>query len=829
MRKKLLLSAARCGLNFTVAAGSVALCSAMAIGSAHAQVAAANTADQSAGVETVVVTAQFRQQNLQQTPLAITAITGAMLEARGETSLVDVTASAPNVVLLPQQQGAGKSLMAYIRGVGQSDFNPAVDPGVGIYLDDVYYSSLTGADFALIDLDRVEVLRGPQGTLAGMNSLGGAVELHSREADGRGGYIEGSYGSDSHVGVKASADFTVIPDQLFVRVSGASVHQDGYVTMLDYACSHPQDPEVISGAIGMDNFSPGGKCKIGNQGSTDYTGVRTTIRWLPTPKLEAVLTVDGTQDDSTVTPTTLLEVTGTINTAPYMGYNIDNRFVPYGPYRGDSVYNNAYITYANFLDPGVTYRAVDTRGTPGAPNGALAGSPVEKLTSYGASLVLNYQFADDLSLKSISSWRAYKSDNNSDPDGTPADVVLDLGYLTHHQVTQELRLTGAAWGDLLDYTLGGIYLGDKTFYDARVNSPFVPYGTPSEPTFDFIQNDPTADISYGVYGHTGWHPITDLTIDLGLRYTTDEKAYTFYRYNPDGTTPYLPLSNPANPLNGHVGKYSGSHVDYRADVNYQWTPDIMTYAQFSTGFKGGGISPRPYFPQQAVGFGPETMNAYEVGLKSEWWDHRIRANFAGFYNQYNGYQAMADANGCVDAGGNPLPPPYNTPCGEYLNVGNAIIKGGEGEFELRPIDRLAINGSISYLDFNFVKSFSPSVTVGATAPAGIGKWKWGFGVQYDIPVLGEGTLTPRIDVSHMPGSCGDLACTAIIRNEPYTPVNMRLTYNPGGDLNSWQIAFEMTNAFDETYYMQKFNAGSGFIGGEIAPPREWTINLRKDF
>jgi iron complex outermembrane recepter protein len=816
-----------------VAAAAWATFSALGVTEAAAQQAPAGSSTASGpasdgdALETVVVTAQFRQQNLQQTPVAITAITGEQLEARGDTSLRDITASAPNVVLLPQQQGSGKSLLAYVRGVGQSDFNPAVEPGVGIYLDDVYYSSLTGADFALIDLDRIEVLRGPQGTLAGMNSLGGAIKLYSRKPDGKGGYVEASYGNFNHVGLRASGDFTVIPDKLFVRISGASVRQNGYVQMLDYACVHPNDPYVISGALPRDNNSPG--CGIGDEGSTSYTSVRLAARWLPFDKLEANFTLDATQDNSTVVPSVLLQTTGVVNSIPYQGAPFDNRFVPYGGYRGDTVVNNPYVTYANFLDPGVTYQAVNIFGAPGAPNGVFATTPVERLQSWGTALTLDYQVLDNLALKSITSYRHYRSDSNADPDGSPIDIVQLSGYLTHRQVTQELRATGTALGHFLDYTLGAIYLDDTTYYESRVNSPFVPFGTPTEPTFDFMQNDPETTMSAGVYGHAGLHLTEALTADLGIRYTKDKKDYTFYRYNIDGTTPYLPLSNPANPLNGTVGRFDGSHVDYRAALDYQWTPDLMSYVQFSTGFKGGGVSPRPYFPQQAIGFGPETMKAYEIGLKSQWFDHRARVNLAAFYNQYDGYQAMADATACVDAQGHPLQPPYNAPCGEYLNVGDAEIKGVEGEFEVRPINRLTIDASVSWLDFAFVKSLSPAVRVGRTTPAGIGYWKWDSGVQYVIPFISGSSLVPRIDVNAMPGSCGDLACTPVVSIHPYTLVNGRLTFTPGGSLSDWSLAFEAKNLTDRVYYMQKFNAGSGFVGGQIGPPREWTVTVEKTF
>src|SRR6202034_1471556 len=147
-------------------------------------------------LEEIVVTAQFRQQNLQDTPLAITAITADMMEARGQTSLHDLGQQAPNVQLVETGGAFGPGMTASIRGIGQADFDPAFAPGVGIYIDDVYYTSLTGLNFALLDLDRVEILRGPQGTLSGANSEGGSIKLYSVKQQGNdSGTVEASYGS----------------------------------------------------------------------------------------------------------------------------------------------------------------------------------------------------------------------------------------------------------------------------------------------------------------------------------------------------------------------------------------------------------------------------------------------------------------------------------------------------------------------------------------------------------------------------------------------------------------------------------------------------------
>ncbi len=183
-----------------------------------------------------MVTAQFVEQNLQETPLAITAFTGDMLEARSQTKIADVAAQTPNVILQVNPAGGGNSMRAYIRGVGQGDQSPSVDPGVGIYVDDVYFATITASVFELLDLDRVEILRGPQGTLNGMNSMGGSVRLFSRKPAGEGGYLEGTLGSLDRRELRGSADFAIVPDHLFARISGMSRERDGYVTRYDYAC-----------------------------------------------------------------------------------------------------------------------------------------------------------------------------------------------------------------------------------------------------------------------------------------------------------------------------------------------------------------------------------------------------------------------------------------------------------------------------------------------------------------------------------------------------------------------------------------------------------------
>ena len=609
--------------------------------------AAAGGTPSSDTLEEITVTAQFRTENLQITPIAITAITGAMLEERSQTTLADVTAQAPNVILQPSGAGGGDSMRAQIRGVGQTDFDPAVDPGVGVYIDDVFFATLTGSDFALLDLDRVEILRGPQGTLAGMNSLGGSVKLYSQKPTGSNdGYVEATYGSLNRVDVRASADFALVPDQLFLRLSGVARRQDGYVKLFDYACTHPTDPYVVAGKIPRGNSTT--DCSTGTEGGIDYDAIRATVRWTPSSNFEVNWISDATEQNNGTTPNTLLSVYPSYFSnavLTYQGFPYDARYVP----------TNRFVNYANFLDSGTTWSAANASGAPGTPNGPFQATENNKMNAYGTSLTADWKIADAFSLKSITAYRHYVSRWGDDNDDSPVNLVLEEARFTHRQFSQELRLNGAA-GSLLDYTVGGIFFDQNTIYASREDSPFAGFGTPTEPTFDFLQNDPTHLKTKAGFANGALHLLPGLTINAGVRYTKEDKTYTFERLQIDGVTPYYPLSNPANPLNGKVGAYDGSHIDYRADIDYQWTPSIMTYVSWSTGFKGGGITPRPYYPQQVTGFGQETLKSSEAGLKSQWFDNRLRANLAVFYEDYYGYQAMANLpQFCVDTSGKPLP------------------------------------------------------------------------------------------------------------------------------------------------------------------------------
>jgi iron complex outermembrane recepter protein len=797
------------------------------------------------GLAEVVVTAQMRQQSVQDIPLSITAVTGDMLEARSQTSLRDISAQTPNVLLQQNPAGSGNSMRAFIRGVGQSDQSPSVEPGVGIYVDDVYFGTVTASAFDLLDLDRVEILRGPQGTLSGMNSQGGSIKLYSRKPEGEGGRVEATVGSFGRRDIKASADFTVVPDAVFARVTGVSRNRDGIVKLYNYACVNPDDPDVVSGAI--PRLTQNGNCRSGELGNQQMYAVRGAIRIAPSGSpLEINLIGDYTKDTSNTQASVLIAsaesaskgtatpVNRSATSIPYQHVAYDDRFVTYGQYRRPNAkLNDPYASYANFYDPGVTYQAIalappPAQAVPGASNGPYLAANASQVEGWGVSGTVDYQLTDDFSLKSITGYRTYDTLSGNDNDNSPVVFIQSTDWFEHEQFSEEVRFTGNLLNNTVHFTVGGIYYDASTRPLSRIHTPFSGFGPPGFPTFSFL-NDDTADVKVKAgFANAAWDITHALTVEGGVRYTDERKDYTFGRLNPNGVGDYLPLSNPANPLTGFTGTYHDKVPDYRAAVTYKFTPDVMVYGEFATGHKGGGISPRPYSYYQIRPFGPEKLYSSELGFKTDLFDRKVRVNGSVFHMDYKGYQGIP--NVCVGNDGQPLPVNAGgTPglCGQYLNLADAKVKGFELETTLRPVSGLSIDGSLSYVDFKFGAPNYPTndVRAGSSRP-GIGKWKWSAGAQYIYQLGNLGTLTPRVDVNRTPGYCGNFACDPNASVQGYTLTNARVTFETSN--KNWAVALEGTNLTDELYYVNKF-LNVWYVTGQPGRPREFAVTVRRQF
>lgn len=774
--------------------------------------------------EEITVTAQFREQRLQETPIAITAITGAMMDARSQTSIFQVSAQAPNVTLKPQGAAFGPSMGASIRGVGQYDFNPAYEPGVGLYVDDVYFGSLTGAIFDLLDLERVEILRGPQGTLAGKNSIGGAVKLYSKKPTGEGeALVSGTYGSRDRLDLRAMGDFK-LAESLFARLSGVAKKQEGYVERRDYGCVFP-----ASGIPPLRTVPASGDCVVAKEGEIDYNAVRAQLRWDNGGPVEINIIGDYTHDDRTTAATVLTyanfptSLPGTPNPSlsdaidPYTGGATlyDSRFVP----PMGSYYNYAgYISETDILIrnvPGVGFVPYDfdpsTPAIDPLPTNVASGRTYYR--SWGLSGQVDWELSDSMQIVSVTAYREWDTVFSNDDDASPLAHSLGRGTLDYWAFSQEIRLNGSFGAENeIEYTLGGYYFDQRTTYATYQDLRYA--GLPP-----FQGDDPVNADSLAGFFHLTWHATDALTLNGGVRYTDESKDYTYTRRNFDGTAhPVL------GALDGVPGVYSGDRWDFRAAVQYQWTDDFMTYAQFATGFKGGGINPRPFVATQVQPFGQESLKSFEIGAKSEFFDRRLRLNIAGFYSDYNDIQLTA--NTCPQFS----PPVPNFPCALPVNAGTAEVKGVELEATIAPVEGLSIDGAVSYQDFDYtsVNPVAGGIDLTDVAPY-TPTWKWSIGAQYEFLLGNFGTITPRIDVWYQDEIFTNAANLPNSLIDSYTLADARITWRD--ETNDWEAALEVTNLFDKYYFLTKFDLSgiSGFTTGQPGRPREWAFTIKRRF
>lgn len=751
------------------------------------------------GVDTIVVTAQFREQNLQDTPLAISAISGEMLEARSQTNIAEVANQAPSVTLKSNSAAYGPSLAANIRGVGQFDFHPALEPGVGIYVDDVYYSTLTGSILDLLDLDRVEVLRGPQGTLAGKNSIGGAVKLYSQRPRGDNtGYASLTYGSRDRVDLRAGFDVG-ITDTMAARLAGVSRRQDGYVDRLDYGCVNPGQGVPAT----IDN---GNGCLLSRQGEQNLYAFRGQLAIEPSDNLEINLTGDFTREKH--------EIAGSVLTfAGYTGAGDIN------PFSTPQAYNSRFLcgqfcNYSSYESPA---------------DGALLQSKIPgqvDFTGWGLSAQIEWAMTENLQLVSITAYRAYDSIFSNEDDLSPLSHGLGgPNEVNFSSFSQEIRLNGDLADQLIEYTLGGFYQDQSILYTARQDLRYVP-GSP----LVFVSGDPVPAFTRALFAQATVNPFESFSIVGGLRYTEEGKDYSYRRRDRAGNL----LAGQNALLDGQTGSYRGNRVDYRASAQYRFTDDMMAYVQYATGFKGGGVNPRPFAFTQVQPFGPETLETIEVGLKTQLFEDALRLNIAAFTSKYTDIQLIL--NSCPQFNPPPIPTTAAFPCGLPANVGTADINGLEIEANFRPTDEFTLDAAFSYLDFQYT-SINPQAG-GPTNPGGVQidmispytpKWKWSFGAQYEIALGNNGSLTPRFDAAYQSAIFGTAINTPRTAIDSYLLANARLTWrNADEDL---EASLEVTNLFDQYYYLTAFEISSqaGVANAQPGRPREWALTVKKRF
>jgi iron complex outermembrane recepter protein len=804
-------------------------------------------------LQEVVVTAQFRSENLQTTPLAISAISADQIAARAQSSLVDITKDAPSVQLNTATGAFGPSITAYIRGIGQGDLDPALEPGVGIYVDDVYFATLTGAIFDLLDLDRVEVLRGPQGTLEGMNSEGGAVKMFSKKPDAtQSANVDVTVGSRNHVEVRAGSNFA-LTDNLFVRLSAVGNHQDGYVTRYDFGCSNPTfQARDINGVSGTYSVVPGflaqtSNCELGKEGGTGYAAARLGIRWLASDNLEFNFIGDISNTNQDHPAETLLYAGPGVPsaTAPQGGSfaatHAASLAIPARDAQGaqhllpfDSAYvpalipPNFYSNYQNFCLPAVTTPVTIPGLGSNANNPAFCVSPRQTIQSWGAQLATDLKISDTLSLKNIVAFRGYGSQWVHDNDISIWDGDLGAESMGHHQFSEELRLNGSM-GHWLDYTLGGFYFREMTVYFGHEDLWYAISAFPG--IFNFYQNDPIQAHNKAGFLHTTFHVTNKFDVILGARYTQQDKTYTYIRLNPQGTTGGS--ATLVSGLNGYTAPpYRAHRWDWRANLNYQINDEAMVYGQLSTGFKGGGVDPRPFYAPQAVAFAPESLTTYEFGLKTNWFDNHLHANIDGYFSVYHDIQltlANCSAVPAIAAASAAAGINYGSPCALPYNAGSAHQKGVEFESQLRfggfqaDMNAAFLKFEYTYLDPN------SGISLGMVTPQ-TPKWSGGAGVQYTWELGDHGSLTARGDGNTRSEIWSAAVNTNQNRIPGFTTYGAHLTWQ--ASKSNWQVALHGENVTAKKYYIAIFDlstAGQGTVGGVPGRPMEYDLEVKHQF
>jgi iron complex outermembrane recepter protein len=818
----------------------------------------------------VVVTAQYREEKLQDTPIAISAFSAATIQEQGAGKMSDILSSAPSVLFQPQSAAFGESVSASIRGFGQADFDPAFEPGVGLYIDDVYYPSLTGANFDLLDVERVEVLRGPQGTLYGRDSEGGAIRFVSRKPTGDGpAYISGTYGSKDRLDLVAGFDFK-LSDHLTGRLSGTYKDQEGYVNVYDYGCAVPSS--------GVPATSGGLKCNQYALGDVGYRGLRGILRYNPTDQLDVLFSTDYIDDrhnngaevllyGNNANPNTAAPAVapnGTPTSVPF-----DSRFIC-----------GKWCNYTTLGNQAGSFIAGDIPPLQGFPMPATSGTQLSTYEAYDFSLNADLAITDAVRVKSISGYRNWTNTFSIDGDLSPAQTQFGNNTLDSWFWSQELRLS-VDFTPHIRTTIGGYYSDEKTTYYTLQDIRYVAIGvpapvcaaigglpTPTCPLFplQFIGNDPVKTEAKAAFG-TLFYDVTDaLSLTGGARYSWDNKSYTYYRYNLDGKTinPFIDpvgaaygigYSGPdtkdlfgggtVTALSGHEARFRGSRPDWHGSADYRINPAVMTYASVSTGYKAGGDSPRPFNAAQAIGFGPEKLTTYELGLKTDLLNRTVRFNTAVYYNDFKDAQLVLLS--CPQYGG-------PGPCALPQNAGNADVYGAEIEVFATPVLGLQIDLSASYQHWDW-KCVNPQVVpipvpgaVGCSSnsavigqlsdvPIGFLKEQGHLGVQYEIPLGGNGSLTPRFDVTYLGPQVGSDTApapgspSALYGQIPgHTVANARVTWRNAS--KNLETTLEITNLTNKYYYISKFDltqAGAGTITGSPGRPLGWALTMKKSF
>ncbi|HET9145668.1 MAG TPA: TonB-dependent receptor [Sphingomicrobium sp.] len=631
----------------------------------------------------IVVTARRTEERLQRVPASVSAFNERALDRIQAEDTTGLQGAVPNLNIV-QGRGSSNATNIYIRGIGQPDALQTFDPAVGVYVDDVYLSRIRGNQLDLLDVDRIEVLRGPQGTLYGKNTIGGAIKYVSRKP-GKQFRADASVtvGSYHQFDVKAAVSGPV-SDTLSLGLAFIREKHEGYV----------KDPVLDRRYNDKNNW-----------------GTRGALAFTPSSRFRFDLSADYSHDNDA------LNVGAPINELRHL-------------------FSNTVILPLAQDPSDYDFKA---RTTPGLPNST-------KLRHWGVAGTATYDIGDGLTLKSITAYRKLHTKDFIDIDATQAQVGDVLVDVHQHQLSQELQL--AYTSDRLSGVAGLYYLDERneSHQEAFANDlvdltpfrgvfPDFLLGPSNFPTFLRTIDDDLKTKSYAGYANASYTIVPNVRLSAGVRWTKETKDY----FRTTSTFSSSPLLTSVAPFDFAPPKGKWTDVSPMASLDWQATPTTMLYARVAKGFQSGGFNGRANDPSTSTKYDPEKVLSYEAGFKTTILN-QLRLNGDVFYNNYKDFQARVSGIATDPTTG--LPDPVLS----VLNAGRLSIKGAELEASWTPLDGLLLDTQIGYLDAKY-KEFDDaqfSNFGGSRAfqtPAFSPKWTLRAGAQYSFGLGSMGGIT----------------------------------------------------------------------------------------
>jgi len=725
----------------------------------------------------------------------VTVLTGEMLERMQISGTTDLDKVAPNLQFhsYGTLTGNNSAAQVFIRGIGQTDATAAVDPGVGLYIDDVYMGRSVGGAMELRDIANTQILRGPQGTLFGRNTIGGAVLLTTHgPGEGAGNTLRATVGEDQLLDTFGAFDL-FDKNGWSARISGGYRNRDGYVKRL-----------FDGKGLGDENSRNG----------------QFALRYKPSDSVSFTLRLDASRERENGSPFVFQSMN---ETALFVGVASINAGCP------------------NILDPLPPPTRVGPLADARCGNDAQAKGPFtnggtapvfSSVHNHGASLVASWNVTDQLTLKSITSDRTLRWAGARDADNTPLLILHTNYHSRSEQFSQELQASFN--GEHLDGVVG-LYYFDEDSFDRVLVSLSNP-GTSYDTQRVSLGTKAKAAFTEWTYQFT-----EGLSASAGVRYTDEKKSLQGTLFNVSPATAQEPANFPTAlcPFNGAPPTQTGclflntapnklnfTDTTTSASVQYRWNPTAMTYLSYSEGFKSGGFNERYNAapPGNApIAFGAETAKTFELGVKLNPLPS-LRINAALFTTDYDDIQ-MTYRLGVV-----PL----------LFNAGKATIKGGELEIAWSPTNRVRVDASAGYLHsgFDSITAPPPFGSVAPTATATLSSrlpftpdWTTHLGVEYAMPLSNGWTLTPRVDTSYIGAQFFDAGNSVEISQMGGVTIWGASVAMESPD-SKWRFALNAQNLGDKLYPVagtSSLSTSSGYAEIVYARPRSLSLTASYNF